>query len=1050
MKQTRTRHLHRWLSFALALCMVMALLPPMPAVAEDTAGTNLLAEGSFEGEWWNAWTTTLSGLTWDDFTQEANAGTTPADGEKVLNFFMKGTAPAGSAVEMTQTLSLEPGTYTLSGSVCGGDNAQVQLFATSSQGSSASDLVTITAGWGSWETITSSFTVDTSTDVSVGILLAGNALAWGYLDNFTLVKADDAPAPTLKDLANGSFENDLTDWTVDYGTAPADYASVAVDAYDQWTTPSDGANYLIFYVDTADTNGPNSFSAKQEVTLAAGTYTLTADFMGGQDGAELPTAQLFAGTELGTSTIGGGWNVWEPLSLEFTLDETTTLFVGATVGCSAGVWGKLDNFTLTKQGTDTPDPVDPVDPVPADIYIEKVAGLPDDFIMGVDVSSIISLENSGVKFYNADGDEQDIFETLADSGVNYIRVRVWNDPFDADGNGYGGGNNDIATAVAIAKRAADAGLKLLVDFHYSDFWADPGKQKAPKAWAGMTVDEKAAALNTFTLESLQSLAATGVTIGMVQIGNETNGKMAGESSWVNICKLFNAGSQAVRTFSSETLVALHFTNPETSGRLAGYAKTLSDNDVDYDVFASSYYPCWHGTLTNLTSVLKGIADTYDKQVMVAETSYAYTMEDGDGHENTVTESKRSSLVLDYPISVSGQATEIRDVIQAVRNVGDAGIGVFYWEAAWLPVGTPDTLAANKALWEEQGSGWASSYAKGYDPEDAGKWYGGSAVDNQALFGFDGKPLESLNVFKYVRTGTYVENAVPDAADTCTASALVGETPVLPAQVNVTYTDTSVVAHNVTWNADQLAAAVANGHGDYTITGTVEGTDLTTTCLLTLYLPNLIVNPSFEDSDRSMWTLSPEGVGASIKSDSGNARTGSYCAHFWNATGLDFTLEQTVTGLTPGYYDFSAFIQGAAADPDSEMEIYIKVDGEIVATQSMSLNGWQNFDNPTIANFLVLGDTITVGAHVNAVGAGPWGALDDFSLCKVADYVEATPTPNPGSSSGGNGGTSTSTAQSNVVISAATGDNANAIVWMVASIAALGCLLVVAKKRSTGK
>ena len=121
------------------------------------------------------------------------------------------------------------------------------------------------------------------------------------------------------------------------------------------------------------------------------------------------------------------------------------------------------------------------------LYVEKIENLSEDFIMGCDVSTVKSLEASGVKFYDYDGSEKDLFKILRNSGVNYIRVRVWNDPKDADGNGYGGGNCDIETACEIGKRAADAGMKLLVDFHYSDFWADPSKQDAPKAWEGIDI-----------------------------------------------------------------------------------------------------------------------------------------------------------------------------------------------------------------------------------------------------------------------------------------------------------------------------------------------------------------------------------------------------------------------------------------------------------------------------------------------------------------------------------------------------------------------------------
>lgn len=110
----------------------------------------------------------------------------------------------------------------------------------------------------------------------------------------------------------------------------------------------------------------------------------------------------------------------------------------------------------------------------------------------VDVSSYLSLKNSGVKYYDYDGNELgnvEYFIFLKSCGVNYIRLRVWNDPYDSDGNGYGGGNNDLASAITMGKWASEAGLKVLIDFHYSDFWADPAKQKSPKAWAEYSFED---------------------------------------------------------------------------------------------------------------------------------------------------------------------------------------------------------------------------------------------------------------------------------------------------------------------------------------------------------------------------------------------------------------------------------------------------------------------------------------------------------------------------------------------------------------------------------
>lgn len=257
----------------------------------------------------------------------------------------------------------------------------------------------------------------------------------------------------------------------------------------------------------------------------------------------------------------------------------------------------------------------PVTGVTSDsLYVKKTENLPDGFIMGMDASSVISLEKSGVKYYDYNGEEADVFKTLSENGINYIRVRVWNNPFDENGNGYGGGNCTIDTAVEIGKRATMYGMNLLVDFHYSDFWADPSKQMAPKAWQSMKIDEKSDALYEYTKQSLKKLKSNKVKVGMVQIGNETNGKFCGETRWNAICKLFNAGSKAVRDAMPKALVAIHFANPEKSDNYRQYAESLKDFYVDYDVFASSYYPYWHGTLDNLSSVLSEIAGKYDKKL----------------------------------------------------------------------------------------------------------------------------------------------------------------------------------------------------------------------------------------------------------------------------------------------------------------------------------------------------------------------------------------------------------------------------------------------------
>ncbi len=379
-----------------------------------------------------------------------------------------------------------------------------------------------------------------------------------------------------------------------------------------------------------------------------------------------------------------------------------------------------------------------------------IDGLSEDFIFGMDASSLLVEEKSGVKYYDFDSNEQDPLKTFADSGINYIRLRVWNDPYDENGNGYGGGNNDLPTAIELGKRATEYGMRVMIDFHYSDFWADPKRQHAPKTWEGMSVEEKSSALYDFTKTSLTQLLDSGVDVGMVQIGNEINYGMSGEKQFEKVLKLLKAGSRAIREVSDdygkEIDVVVHYTRIQDKADVLTLVDRLVRNELDFDMIGMSYYPFWDGSFENMSRVLELINEKYSKKAFIAETSYCYTTEDGDGSGNSLT---INDLVKGYPASVDGQATMIHDICKCVNEVG--GIGVFYWEGAWIPVGPAN--ADNSSIWEQYGSGWASSYASNYDPEDAALYYGGCAWDNQAFFDFEGHPLESINVFNYMRNGT---------------------------------------------------------------------------------------------------------------------------------------------------------------------------------------------------------------------------------------------------------------------------------------------------------
>lgn len=616
----------------------------------------------------------------------------------------------------------------------------------------------------------------------------------------------------------------------------------------------------------------------------------------------------------------------------------------------------------------------------SELYVEKVEGISEDFIMGMDASCVPALERSGVTYYNYKGEPQDVFQTLAESGINYIRVRIWNHPYDANGNGYGGGNCDIDNAVQIGKRVTKYGMKLLVNFHYSDFWADPGKQMVPLAWADMTIEEKTEALYTYTTECLNKLKDAGVDVGMVQIGNETNGTFCGEKTWFNMQYLFQAGAKAVRQVFPKALVALHFANPEKAGSYAEYARKLDYYQVDYDVFASSYYPFWHGTLDNLSQVLTEVYETYGKKVMVMETSYAYTPDDSDFNGNTISEG--GAVTKDYPYTVQGQATSVRNVIDTVAHI-PGGIGVVYWEGTWITVGQ-NSWEENAAKWETYGSGWASSFAASYDPEDAGKYYGGCAVDNQAMFDPDGKPLDSLRIFNLVRYGNSPKIKA-DALEDVMLTIDISSPIVLPETVNAIMTDGSLSPVPVTWNITdaELADMSAQGAGKYTVTGAADGK--TAKAFISLVEFNYLQNHSFEMGDLTHWRLEDLGGAEQLYAEDKitDSLTGNFHMHFWSAAQntVRFTLEQDVTGLTPGAYKYSISIMGGDGG-DTQIYAYVKINGETVETAPMEITSYGNWDTATIGKIAVAGnDTVTVGIYVQCSGSGngAWGKIDDAML-----------------------------------------------------------------------
>ncbi len=625
---------------------------------------------------------------------------------------------------------------------------------------------------------------------------------------------------------------------------------------------------------------------------------------------------------------------------------------------------------LTLAGCGKYEAVMPTKAEEAGIYVDAVEGISDDFFRGVDISTVLIEEKSGAVYKNLEGKEEDLFKILADAGVNCVRVRVWVDPYDENGNGYGGGNCDAKCAAQIAKRAADYGMKTLVDFHYSDFWADPSKQIVPKAWEGFTSAEKAEAAYTFTYETLEEIIKAGGDVYGVQVGNETNNGMCGETLWSSVTDIMKGGSKAVREISEKNnldiKVCVHFTNPESASNIKTIAEKLKNYELDYDVFGFSYYPYWHGSLENLKSLMTYIQETYDKDTMVVETAYMFTDGDGDGNANSVS---TKDLVADYGPTYQSQANAIRDICAAVSEAG--GLGVFYWEPAWIPVDS-DT-------WE-LGSGWATSYAAAYDPNDAGVYYGGCAWDNQAMFSFDGTALPSLYVWKYLKYGATCATKI-DFVNDIVIDVITGSSLELPKEIEVHYNNRSLNGlAPVTWNESDINNTDTNTPGEYTVKGAFEdGTEVT--AKVKVQGENILVNSSFEESDVSMWTITEAKASTvGIQDKESDAYSGTKALHYWSDGAVKFRIEQILTGLENGKYTLSCYVQGGDSGKTPEMFLYANAGGKEYKEDYL-VDGWINWKHPVISEIEVTDGTLAFGVDVDAT-AGAWGTIDDFYLYKA--------------------------------------------------------------------
>jgi len=364
--------------------------------------------------------------------------------------------------------------------------------------------------------------------------------------------------------------------------------------------------------------------------------------------------------------------------------------------------------------------------------------------LGIDISTYIEEKAINQRYFE-NGKEINPLIDFRKNNVDLIRLRVWNNPYSLDKKPYLGGTNDVKQDIKIIKETIGYGYQYIIDFHYSDFWVDPGKQMMPKEWVNLGFDEVKKKVYGFTKKSLVEIKKTGAEVPYIQIGNETTngfiwplgqlidqGKNKKRSNYRNFISLVKSGIRGARSVYPDAKIIIHL---ERSNDYKVYEELFNELEkahVDYDIIGMSYYPYWHGNFDELFFNINNCRTKFNKNVMIMELGYGFTLEDyilnNNGQNQMKVNKENMEAKLPYDISVEGQALFIEDFISRCKKAELEG--VIYWEPLWIP---------------GENICWASLEGQEYIHE------GGKSTrnewSNQCLFDYSGNKLPGFDKFK---------------------------------------------------------------------------------------------------------------------------------------------------------------------------------------------------------------------------------------------------------------------------------------------------------------
>lgn len=328
-------------------------------------------------------------------------------------------------------------------------------------------------------------------------------------------------------------------------------------------------------------------------------------------------------------------------------------------------------------------------------------------IRGVDISFLDQVEQLGGVYYE-NNQPDDLLAILKRHSVTHIRLRIWHTPEN--------GINGLESTLRMARRIDSAGFKLLLNFHYSDTWADPGHQTKPAAWQGLSFQTLNDSVFEYTRRVISELKAQNTLPDIVQIGNEIGcgmlwdeGRVCGSfnspQQWSNLLQLIQSGIDGVNAAAGNdntVKIMIHLPSGGDNAACRRFLDHLLPGHIDFDIIGLSFYPWWHGTLNDLAANCSDLASRYGQDIIIAETAYPWTLDWYDAKHNIVGDS--SQLHPGYTATVEGQYSYLHDFIEVVKNIhSEKGLGFFYWEPAYISV--PPLLSPweNMTLFDFQGN-----------------------------------------------------------------------------------------------------------------------------------------------------------------------------------------------------------------------------------------------------------------------------------------------------------------------------------------------------------